>query len=414
MLKYPEKDVQILRDLAKRVADAAADPIQEERRNLWKKHNSLQDARPLIFISPEGSWGELITEKDYQCEDKDARAEEGLFLNRLYYINHLKDDTVIEPNFDVKKVIWNSGLGLQPKQESTGQAKGAYAIDQVLKGPEDLKKFKMPEVFYDEEATKEKYEHARELYGDILEVRLRGIDHISFHLPAIYVKLRGMGETMMDMVTEPQMLHDALTFLRDAQQSLIDQYDEMNLFTLNNDGTYHNSGGVGYTDELPPDDFDPDHVHPKDMWASAESQEYAQVGPDMHWEFALQYEKPLMEQFALSGYGCCEDLTGKLDYVFQVENMRRISISPWANVDKCAEKLGDKYIFSWKPHPSHLVGKFNEEAIRKYIDHTIEACQANNCRLEMILKDTHTCENHPERFDRWSATARSAVEDAMQ
>jgi len=26
--------------------------------------------------------------------------------------------------------------------------------------------------------------------------------------------------------------------------------------------------------------------------------------------------------------------------------------------------------------------------------------------MEIILKDTHTCEHHPERFDRWLAIAR--------
>jgi hypothetical protein len=28
----------------------------------------------------------------------------------------------------------------------------------------------------------------------------------------------------------------------------------------------------------------------------------------------------------------------------------------------------------------------------------------------MILKDTHTCENHPERFTEWTKIARNLVE----
>jgi hypothetical protein len=31
----------------------------------------------------------------------------------------------------------------------------------------------------------------------------------------------------------------------------------------------------------------------------------------------------------------------------------------------------------------------------------------------MILKDTHTCENRPERFDRWSLIAREEVMQAV-
>ena len=28
----------------------------------------------------------------------------------------------------------------------------------------------------------------------------------------------------------------------------------------------------------------------------------------------------------------------------------------------------------------------------------------------MILKDTHTCENHPERFTRWTEIARQEID----
>ena len=73
----------------------------------------------------------------------------------------------------------------------------------------------------------------------------------------------------------------------------------------------------------------------------------------------------------LTGYGCCEDLTRKLDLVFTIPHIRRISISPWADVDACAAKLGDRYIFSWKPHPAHLAGRFDPDRVRAYIRHTL-------------------------------------------
>jgi hypothetical protein len=143
------------------------------------------------------------------------------------------------------------------------------------------------------------------------------------------------------------------------------------------------------------------------MWASAEAQELAQVSPDMHEAFALQYERRLLEPFGLNGYGCCEDLTDKLDLVLTIPNIRRISISPWADVERCGERLGADCIFSWKPHPSHLVGHFDDEAIRSYITHCCEAtCDGI---VEMILKDTHTCEHHPERFTRWTDIAQDVA-----
>ena len=96
--------------------------------------------------------------------------------------------------------------------------------------------------------------------------------------------------------------------------------------------------------------------------------------------------------------------------MFTIPGIRRISISPWADVDACAQKLQDKYIFSWKPLPAHLVGDFNTKVIRDYIKHTVEA--AKGCALEMILKDTHTCQHKPERFDEWTRIARELVEEA--
>jgi len=214
---------------------------------------------------------------------------------------------------------------------------------------------------------------------------------------------------MIDMYRSPKMLHDAMALLEEGHRRILQQYVDQNLLSLNNDGTYHSSGGVGYTDELPKLGFNPDHVRPCDMWASAEAQELAHVGPKQHAEFALQYEKRLLEPFGLNGYGCCEDLTRKLDYVFTIPNLRRRSISTFADVANCVEKLKGNYIFSWKPHPAHLMGQFDEGAIRRYIRRTIKLALENGCMLEIILKDTHTCEHHPERFDRWTQIAREEV-----
>jgi hypothetical protein len=104
-------------------------------------------------------------------------------------------------------------------------------------------------------------------------------------------------------------------------------------------------------------------------------------------------------------------LTRKLDYAFTLPHLRRLSIAPWANVDVCAEKLRGGYIFSWKPNPAHLVGRFDADAIRAYVRHVVKVTQAHGCILEMVLKDTHTCESHPERFDEWTRIAREVIRE---
>jgi hypothetical protein len=328
---------------------------------------------------------------------------------RSYGHEHFADDTVVERRWLVAKRITSTGWGLETRHIASPERRGAWHFDPVIKEPADLKKLRFPEIGYDEPATLRELAAKQELFGDILEVALVGVKHISYHLMNHYTALRGLEEVMLDMYAEPGMLHDAMAFLEEGHRRLLRQYRALNLLAFNNDNTYQNSGGNGYTDELPLADADPARVRPADMWASAEAQEMAQVSPEHHAEFILEYEKRLLAPFGLTGYGCCEDLTRKLDLVFTIPRIRRISISPWADVDVCAAKLKGNYIFSWKPNPAHLVGHFDAAAVREYIRRTLAAARAHGCVLEMILKDTHTCENHPERFDEWMRIAREAI-----
>ena len=307
------------------------------------------------------------------------------------------------------KAVSVSSWGLEPRRKPSTTERGAWAFDPVLRTPEDLEKLMAPEVTFDEQDTQERVERANDLFGDILDVQLKGVNHISYHLAAQYCYLRGLEQALYDMVDNASLIHDAMALLVEGHQGVLQQYQALNLLDLNNDGTYHSSGGVGYTDELPGPDFDPARVRPGDMWASAEAQELDPVSPDMHEEFVMQYERRLLEPFGLNGYGCCDDLVRKMDYVSKIPGMRRISICPWSDVAQAARLLDGDYIFSWKPNPAMLVGTFDSRLVRDTVKHTLDNTQ--HCVIEMILKDTHTCENHPERFTRWTEIARELVED---
>jgi hypothetical protein len=405
-------DRTILRELARRLADIAALPVQEERRQLWIKHNSLQRVRPLIFVSPEGSWRELVPWDSLRCEGEEARKAEHSLRMRIYAHEHFDHDLPVERSWIVTKVITRSGWGLEPRQIPSPQQHGAWRFDPVILQPSDLKKLRFCEIALDERATAQALADAQELFGDILHVKLKGVAHYSFHLMSQYTRLRGLEEVMLDMYDNPGMLHEAMSFLEEGHRRLLKAHEELGLLSLNNDETYQNSGGLGYTRQLPPPDCDPNRVRPIDMWGSAEAQELAQVSPEQHEEFVLQYERRLLQPFGLTGYGCCENLTHKLDRVFTLPRIRRISISPFADVDACAARLNGQYIFSWKPQPAHLVGDFDEDLIRRYIRHTVKVCKESGCVLEMILKDTHTCDQRPQRFDRWTRIARQCINEA--
>ena len=66
-------DRRILRDLAKCVAEIADDPVMGSRRCMWIAHNSLRLTRPMMLVSPEGSWEELLLDLILRCTDTKAR-----------------------------------------------------------------------------------------------------------------------------------------------------------------------------------------------------------------------------------------------------------------------------------------------------------------------------------------------------
>ena len=404
------EDREILRELAKKLAGISEMPLMEERRNLWRRHNRMEGVRPVVYVDPQGAWCELLPDRVLSCRDDNARRIEMELRRRIYVAEHFASDNVVEKEWIVRKVINSSGWGLEPHRTHSENSRGAFGFSPVIETSADLKKFRIPEITHDEFATRKQEESFQSLFGDILTVRLKGIDSLSYHLMNQFSALRGLQELLMDMIENPGMVHDAMAFLEEGHRQILRQYVEQNLLSLNNDNTPIYTSGHGYTDELPKAGHMAGQVRPKDMWCWAEAQEMAVVSPEMHQEFAFPYEKRLLEPFGLNGYGCCDDVTRKLDFVLGIPNLRRVSVSPWADVELCAERIRGDVIFMWKPHPAHLVGNFSKPDIQSYLRHTVEVTRSEGCTLEIVLLDTHTCENHPERFDEWTMIAHEEVE----
>ncbi len=406
-------EVTTLQKLAAEVSLGANEPGMESRKNLWTNHNDLELTYPLILVFPEGSWSELIRDEDLVCRSRSGREIELNLRKRLYSYKKIQDDSILDNRWVVRKVIQHSSWGLAPSWKHAPDHTGARGFDPILHTYDDLQKLKIPDVQYDQGLSELTYQLMGNLVGDWLEVSLEGVKHISYHLFEQYTAWRGLEQTMLDFYTDPQLVHDCMAFLVEAHSSILSQYQEQSLLSLNNDNTYTSTGGNGFTSQLPREGYDPKRIDPGDLWASAESQELHVASPDHHAEFALPYERKLLEPFGLIGYGCCEDLTKKLEAVKTIPGLRRISISPWAEVERCAEILGPDYIFSWKPIPACLVGTFNPDRIKDEIKAAVRVTQEHGCILEIILKDTHTCENKPERFQEWVRVAREAVREEV-
>ncbi len=410
---FSKHDVEILRTTAKQVKEAADRDNSEEKIAFWKRHTSLKGERPAVFVHPDYSWFELIPRESLQCEDPYARKLERKMKKVIFHSKYLPDDVPILDTINVEKVIHNTMWGVEPQRILTGQYAGAYKHAPIIEEPEDWKKLSKPKVSHDEEATRIRYEAVCNAVGDILKPVLVGNTNYSVHMMNWYCSYRGLDNMLTDLILEPEMVHEAIQFFTEGVIDMYRQMEEQNLLSLNNDNTYHYTGGVGYNDELPGEDFDPNHVKLKNVWGAAEAQEFAVVSPAMHEEFILQYERKVLELFGLNGYGCCDDLSRKLDNVLKIKNLRRVAVCPWADISNFVPVLQDKYLMTWKPQPAPLaMNDFNasvEESIRKELCEGVR--KARGGRLELILRDTTTVKCEPERFTKWIEIAREAIKE---
>lgn len=397
----------VLRDLAAQVAELAARPIEQEKRDLWYRHNALEPTRPVIFCDPEGSWKEIIPPDTLACTSALARGWEFFLRREIFWGSEMRDDRVIVPTFDVARVYTESDWGMASVR-TQGQGGGSYVWKAPLQSYDDLDKLRFPQISVDEQATERVLELAHDTLGEHLQVRLKNPWWWTLGMTWTLIDLRGLEQMMLDMVDHPDELHRLMAFLRDGHLAKLDFLEQNGLLSLNTDGSYVGSGGFGWTHELPQPDFH-GHVRTRDMWGFAESQETVGVSPSMFAEFVFQYQLPILERFGLNCYGCCEPLDTRWHVIEQVPNLRRVSISPWANKPLMAERLGDRYIYSMKPRPADLAWEtMDEEWIRSELRKDLQATR--ECRVEVIMKDNHTIRNDPRRVVRWVQIARKEAE----
>lgn len=214
---------------------------------------------------------------------------------------------------------------------------------------------------------------------------------------------------MLDMYDRPEWLHQLMEFITEGHLRMLRYLEGNGHLTLNNRNHYPDSGGIGYTDELPVADFDGNCVRLCDLWGFGVAQEMSEVGPKFHEKFVLDYQLRILKYYGLNAYGCCEPLSNKFEMLKRkVPRLRWVSVSPWCDTEKAAEALEDKYIYSWKPNPAMIVGNFDHERIGEYIGRTLKV--AKDCIVEIILKDIFTINQEPARIQTWIQIAKREIE----
>lgn len=405
---FGRDEVERLRALASRVAEIAALPVQREREKLWTAHNDLKAVQPMVFIDPEYGWNELIPPHTLKCRDSLARVWEMHLLKQIYWFEELRDDKVIEPYFNVPYSYSDNGWGIQLKKEGGGNG-GAYKMYGGIEAyEEDFPKLHYPSIEIDYAESERLLELAHEVFDGILTVRRQQFWWWSMGMTDDFIMLRGFEEFLCDFLMEPEYIHRVMELLTSGIEARLDFLENNGLLSSNTQGAYVGSGGFGFTDDLPRPEAVSGAVHTRDMWGFFESQETSTVSPEMYGEFIFPYHKRLSERFGLNCFGCCESVTERFEYAKQLHNLRRVSISPWADWTKIPELLGKEYIASVKPLPTPLsMPNMNEEVVRAAI-HKALYCGRNGI-LEIIMKDNNTLGRNPRNASRWVEICREEI-----
>ncbi len=410
------RDRDILRRLAGEVAQIAALPVHKERAFLWQKLNDRQSVRPMVWIN-EICWHEMNVDGELtlQAEHPWAREQEQELRRTLYQWRHLRGDMIINDYLVCPLAIHSSDFGIVEdvdvvKTDDANEIVSRHFHVQI-QDYADLDKIQMPVVTHHREATEICYQTMCEVYGGILPVKKQGQTHIWFTPWDYLIRWWGIEQAMIDFIERPDLIHAAVERMVDAWMVELDQFERQNLLSLDCNNTRIGSGGYGYTSQLPGKDLDPGYVKPPNMWGCSNAQIFSEVSPDMQWEFAVKHDLRWLARWGLTYYGCCEPLDQKIEVLRRIPNLRKISASPWCDVERLIEKVGTDYVLSRKPSPAVLAGdvwhpEWAREDMRSFLERA-----GRRCHVELIMKDISTVRYQPQRLWEWAAIAMELAEE---
>jgi hypothetical protein len=406
-MSIPRSDIAILRELTAQYAEICQRPVMDARRDLWRRHNSLKRTRPLIYVRAF-AWQEM-PDAELRCEDPFFRGYENT-LRQSIFRNAFEDDFIFEPWLTVQAatVTPREGVwGLASPRTHSNEARGSFMWDAPLKAEADIDRLIAPHHIIDEAETARRVATLSEAVGDLIAIDLDRAPAYRMWNGDISTQLaylRGLEQVMWDMMDRPQWLHRLLAHMRDGILRTHEEAEVAGDWSL----SAHQNQAMPYAEELADPAPNGAPVQRKDLWTFVASQETTAVGPKQFDTFMLQYQLPLMTPFGLVAYGCCEDLTPKIDVLRQISNLRRIAVSPMADVARCAEQIGQDYVLSYRPSPTEMVGRgFDPDRVREMLMRDLDAC--GDCHVDITLKDVETVQHDPDRVRRWVEVAREVI-----
>lgn len=403
MASFPTRDRALVQELARRAVELASSDEYEARRRRWRDVNERRKPdRAPVWCRPAGVWKELLPQESLECTDPVCRGAEYALRQHLYK-DWVGDDHIFEPWWPVG-AAWDCST-THPWGVHTGHLVGStdlggFRYDPPIKTEADYDRITIPTFTYNQQKTEEALSQMHDLLGDVMPIRLACGPPLGPHHSTYLEQLRGMGPMLNDLAFRPELIHRAMAKISEGILRCLRAAEGSGLLTTNHHEPMFCSDPVGGV----PEDG---KVGLHDLWVAANSQEFQEVSPAMQEEFLLNYQIPVFQQYGAVQYGCCEDLSRKIDVVLRIPNLRIFVCSAWTDLDKVIEACGTRYTIMWRQSAAAVVFPDDLEPIRKHLERGMRKLQGHH--YQVVLRELETLQGHPNRLREW---ARTAIETA--
>jgi len=383
-----------LRALAGLYAEYAHGDAMARRREKWRLHNRMQERTFPFHIEDNGTYHRDLTPR-LQCEDADSRHLEAALLRSVISYERIDDDRIIPDRFVVDWMAERSHycdeLQLTHSDDGYGGHFGYETNKPIRDIDGDFGKLKKRTLSLNRDLTERRAELARDVFQGLMPVVIgRPSSHYSDGISGKAVHLMGMQDLYLQMALNPEAVHRLLTFLAEDNLALGQWEEEQDLLTPNNDGNQgYCSGSSQFSDEIPgPELENGEAIASTDRYGYLEAQEAAGLSPDMFGEFLMPHFLKLASKFRLMKFGCCEAVHDLMPHLLKLNGLRKVSVTPWCDLEKLAANCPTDIIWSRKPTPLKLCDSvFDPDDFRSHLLETLEIGKAHF--IEFVFRDTN-------------------------
>lgn len=398
-----------LRELAQKQMEAYFSDKNQQRIAEWKLHNACKGSRPMVHVETDTFEQEMI-DPLLCCSDPVARRLERDLYRNFFNLCEFDDDWVVPNYFGIEWEMWFHPFGHKVTRHSATDLNGktvGHQFDYVLSDlEEDWDKLGATDFGVDAVATQGYFDVAQETFGDLLPVKM--VMNSLYAVPTQHVvHLMGMENMCYAMYDTPELFQKMMGRLADDYLAWFEYLAKGGYLRPTAEFELLYQGSRCFTEELPADEVSSS----RQMWGFMDSQETVSISPEMFHSFIFPCYQRIGRAFGCLSYGCCEPVSAVWKDIRTMENLRKVSISPWCDEEFMGEQLrGSRIIYHRKPSPNYLgVGHtLDEEALREHIRKTLHA--ARGCTLEFTQRDVYTVDQNPDKVRRYVQIFREEID----